>query len=391
MYFTFFGCTIPPIHDTSNIVTEMQTRVPEVILTAPSFHTPTPFETQTLSFPTSTPLLVTPLPRLAFVIDATPFDPGTEPAIYTIRVDGTEFMRLVSDPANTCCPSWSPDGRYIAFLGHNPDELFYHLYILEFFTGEMEHVPIEHVGVYSWAPDSQRIAFTEEVPKMDFFSSYYPSKINIVDIPNHETYLLYDAPWAVTKMEWSTQGNEIAILAQEENGSQSLHVIDIAGNVDGLSLYPSAWYDIDWHPSNSQIAYSVEPRDILSNGLNGICIINSDGTNNRLLIETNGQTSNPQWSPTGEAIAYELSTPLASPIGIYLTYLETNITMLISPEGVQSLNPAWSTGGQYLAFISAIDVYETGYTLYIYSVEEQIARRLAEYLTADIISWQPSP
>jgi Tol biopolymer transport system component len=391
MPFIFTGCSTSAVISNQTHTAEIQNSIIEGTIIAPVTNTPIPDETQTAPFPIPTQTASQPYPRLAVTIDNVPFDDEAEPIVYTIRANGTEFMRLVEDPEITCCPSWSPDGKYIAFLGHNPDEWFYHLYILEYHTGEIKQSPIEHVGVFTWAPDSQSIAFTEEAPRIDYYSAYYPSKINIINISTLETHLLNDAPWAVVEMEWSAFGNEIALLVQEGNGSQSFRIMDIAGNVSELPLYPSVHYDIDWHPYDSIIAYSVEPRDILSNGLNGICTISSDGTNSRLLLETDGLTSNPQWSPSNGIIAYEMSTPLANPIGIYITYLDNNLTRLVSPDGIQSLNPTWSNEGQYLAFISAIDVYERGYSLLVYDIERQITEQIIDgHLTADKISWQPT-
>jgi Tol biopolymer transport system component/tRNA A-37 threonylcarbamoyl transferase component Bud32 len=79
--------------------------------------------------------------------------------IYVREVDGTGFNRLTSDPADDCCPAWSPDGRQIAFLRASGDR--WALYLISALGGGERKLAEVSGASLSWSPDGKNIAFRD--------------------------------------------------------------------------------------------------------------------------------------------------------------------------------------------------------------------------------------
>ncbi len=73
--------------------------------------------------------------------------------IYTMSSDGSEQTRLTNNAADDYAPSWSPDGREIAFMRYDQ------IYIMNA-DGSSQHQFTNSGGDYpSWSPDGTKIAF----------------------------------------------------------------------------------------------------------------------------------------------------------------------------------------------------------------------------------------
>ena len=78
---------------------------------------------------------------------------------------GGKPQRLTSTKGNETEPTWSPDGRLIAFVAKRGDDKQPQLYVIAANGGEATRVSDVPTGVASpkWFPDSKRIAFITEV------------------------------------------------------------------------------------------------------------------------------------------------------------------------------------------------------------------------------------
>lgn len=99
------------------------------------------------SFP---PPVETQIPTIAFVSDRD----GNE-EIYLINLDGSGLQRLTFDPARDCYPSWSPDGRQIAFTKDDA------IYIMNADGSNPYYLTQGFIPF--WSPDGYWIAFVTDV------------------------------------------------------------------------------------------------------------------------------------------------------------------------------------------------------------------------------------
>jgi len=87
--------------------------------------------------------------------------PGTPTDIFRADIDGGKLENLTNTPAVwERCPSWSPDGRKIAFMAEMG------IYILDLETGERRRIsPRNSCDTYpSWSPDGRKITFESILP-----------------------------------------------------------------------------------------------------------------------------------------------------------------------------------------------------------------------------------
>jgi len=85
--------------------------------------------------------------------------------LYLVPTVGGKPQRLTSSKGNETEPTWSPDGRFIAFVAKRGDDKQSQLYVIAANGGEATRVSDVPTGVAApkWFPDSKRIAFITEV------------------------------------------------------------------------------------------------------------------------------------------------------------------------------------------------------------------------------------
>src|SRR5438874_3263495 len=188
--------------------------------------------------------------------------------IYVMNADGSGQTRLTNNPAADYGPSWSPDGRRIAFAstrdGYYPD-----LYTMApdgsgvtSLTTEDDHLQIGD-DQPSWSPDGLRIAFVHKQAHTDNYLVYVMNADGSGQTPLHYGY--YNA-----HPTWSPDGRKIAFASD-----QYAEVQIVVMNADGsdavrLTQQNPPSFEPSWSPDGQRIAFGFTN--------DGIDLINVDGT-----------------------------------------------------------------------------------------------------------------
>jgi hypothetical protein len=92
-------------------------------------------------------------------------DRDGERGIYVADVNG-QGIRRVSGPGFASVPSWSPEGRRLAFVRAEPKRpRVWNIWILDFASGHSKRITSHRVGQpwgAAWFPDGKRIAYSHE-------------------------------------------------------------------------------------------------------------------------------------------------------------------------------------------------------------------------------------
>jgi len=224
-------------------------------------------------------------------------NPDADWNIWVMRGDGSDPQRLTNDPADDMAPTWSADGRYIAFVSDR--------------EGNKE--------IYTMKVDGTQ-------------------QINLTHHPSED--------WTPA---WSPDGSSIA-FASYRDGNWEIYVMDADGaNPRRLTRNNAADYGPCWSPDSRYIAFNSNRA-----GNWDIYVIGSDGTGLRRLTEDEATDFAPAWSPDGQSIAFESYRD--GDMEIYIMAADGSGQRNISNDHYSNEHgPAWARRGTRLLYFSNRD------------------------------------
>jgi eukaryotic-like serine/threonine-protein kinase len=318
--------------------------------------------------------------------------------IYVKEVDGTGFNRLTTDPADDCCPAWSPDGRQIAFLRASGD--LWILYLINPLGGvERRVTEVSLSGQLGWSPDGKKIAFRDRKLAKDPWSIWL---LSLETLEKRQMTTPGAGYHGDRQPAFSPDGRYLAFARRSESGTSALYVMELPGGEPKLVTNYNSPVMPSWTVDSREIVFASsidpwdcalyrifvsggDPRRVLARGeymrqptisRNRMVYLNVEGKSHLWRLELNGDKgmktpSSPlllsssleadkRISPDGSRIAFISSS--SGNLEIWVCNADgTKPLKLTDMKARMSGSPTWSPDGNWIAFDSNksgnIDIY----------------------------------
>jgi TolB protein len=208
---------------------------------------------------------------------------------------GGGVRNLTHDPAPDFDPTWSPDGRRIAFTSNRGGDLD-QLFTMDRRGNDLEQLTFLRRGnaaAPDWSPSGGRLAFYVDFGPRD-------PEVYVVAIDGSGLRRITRNRVSDSSPAWSPDGGRLAI---ERNAR--IATIDPDGSHARFLTPPRLHaFDPAWSPNGRRIAFIGRADDADAYDL--FCI-GVSGTGLQRITRTTRTESHPSWSPDGRRIAYVLT------------------------------------------------------------------------------------
>ena len=271
--------------------------------------------------------------RVAYTITETDFERDAYiTQIWLADVGTGRTLQLTRGDKSSSGPSWSPDGRWLAFTSSRAEDKS-QLFLISPTGGEAVQLTKSETGVrgFAWSPDGMAIAFTASDP--------------------------------VSKESKDREGfyGDYDVVRREYTHSH-IWTVDVAEGLrapqPGRRRTSGKTYSVggfDWSPEGTRIAFSASVNpDLINGGTSDIYVLDLAGDAVKKIVAQPGPDSSPLWSPDGRSVLF------SSAMGRQDYFARNSILALVPAEGgaVKPLtesfdeNPnavEWSADGIYFS------------------------------------------
>jgi Tol biopolymer transport system component len=259
-------------------------------------------------------------------------------------IDGGFFQQLTEVEGGACQPSWSPDGRRIAFISpcneNKPVYLNTQIYVLDLDTNEVALLPLG-VGSFDpeWSPDGTALLYVQA-------TDLWTSAIYRLELSTGRTDLMTGGTKLNLNPSWSPDGDRIVFVSTRTD-AYYLYIMPDDPGFDPYRLTYTENRKIlgpTWS-SAEEIVFSDGPLDSfvylmkVSPDMLGVGVHDYEETR----LDQDGvhyPELDPDFNDNGMWIAYE-SWVGNNNHDIYITRFDGGITIRLTTDPALDFDPVW--------------------------------------------------
>lgn len=229
---------------------------------------------------------------------------GARPVIFLMQADGSGLRRLSRNDALETAPSWSPDGRFIAYLSSAQQDSAARLHIAELGTERITELPevANAIGSFApvWAGDGQSLLYMGLDAK-GRSQAWVVSRdgSNLRDISGAH------APRGALWADLSPNGRQVAWVANLGPFGTQLMLTDLitAETRDLLVDLPAHFEMPRWSPDGKQLVFNATLRDAMANRAD-VYLLDIDRGALRNMTGHPADDFDARWSPDGQRVVF---------------------------------------------------------------------------------------
>ncbi|HEY1471209.1 MAG TPA: S9 family peptidase [Candidatus Acidoferrum sp.] len=285
--------------------------------------------------------------------------------IWIVSTSGGDAIQLTQSGKDSA-PSWSPDGKTLAFLSGRDGTS--QVYVISMEGGEAKKLTTLSTGadLFKWSPDGNSIAFTSAVyidcrddacnKKRDEEKDKSKVKAHVAD---HLLYRHWD--------HWS-EGKRSHLFIQPLEGSVTARDLMEGADYDVPPDERGSSADVNFSPDSKEICYTAVTDKVEAISTNGdLFLVPVAGGEAKRITTNQGFDGNPVYSPDGKYIAYHAQmTPgyEAERWQLMLYDRQAGQSQSISANFDRSANElAWSPDSKTIYFLAENETLQPIYAM----------------------------
>ena len=215
------------------------------------------------------------------------------PDLYVMTATGTGRTRLTRTPVAERDPSWSPDGTLLVYAARTGPSGPFRIFVANADGSQGRQLTSQPAGSADrspvWSPDGTRIAFVSD--RVGGFPEIY-----VMDPDGSHVIRLTSNAFVDGNPSWSPDGTRILVERCCSKANSEIFSIDVATRADTnvTNTLTTMEFDPVWSPDGTRIAYVAFEQGV---GNIDVWIMNADGTGATRLTNDPGLDLSPDWQP----------------------------------------------------------------------------------------------